>query len=64
MVRGLTLTAMNGISFEQFGACSQISGILNSADMNRHVRAKILYIENGEGLLSELDVQQSSSFGR
>ena len=26
MVRGLTLTAMAGISFQQFGACSQIAG--------------------------------------
>ena len=49
MVRGLTLTACNGISFQQFGACAQIDSVRNSADMSRHVRAKIMFIENGEG---------------
>ena len=51
MVRGLTLTACNGISFQQFGACAQIDSVRNSADMSRHVRAKIMFIENGEGAL-------------
>ena len=34
MVRGLTLTACNGISFQQFGACAQIDSVRNSADKN------------------------------
>ena len=63
MVRGLTLTAMNGISFQQFGACAQIKGVLNSADLNRHVRAKIMYIEHGEGLFANGDVQKKQTCG-
>jgi CRP-like cAMP-binding protein len=66
MVRGLTLTAVNGISFQQFGACAQINSVLNSADLNRHVRSKIMFIEHGQELFSEGDLSSQGgccSFG-
>ena len=60
-VRGLVKTALDGISYEQFGAACQLKGIVCSADVNDSVRAKILYLENVQTLLQDATESLKSS---
>jgi CRP-like cAMP-binding protein len=50
-VRGLVRTALDGISFEQFAASCQLSGIVSSAEVKTKVRAKALFLENVQALV-------------